>query len=69
MSAVAATGQSGQQVGGGRARVFRSLDRILTGLVGLAGWGAVLGRAVAAGVKMGVGIVMVVIGVFAALRS
>jgi uncharacterized protein YqgC (DUF456 family) len=34
-----------------------------------AGWGAVLGRAVAAGVKMGVGIVMVVIGVFAAMRS
>jgi hypothetical protein len=34
-----------------------------------AGWGAVLGRAVAAGVKMGVGIVLVVIGVFAALRS
>ena len=34
-----------------------------------AGWGAVLGRAVAAGVKMGVAIVMVVIGVFAALRS
>ena len=34
-----------------------------------AGWGAVLGRAVAAGVKMGVGIVLLVIGVFAALRS
>ena len=34
-----------------------------------AGWGAVLGRALAAGVKMGVGVVMVVIGVFAALRS
>jgi uncharacterized protein len=34
-----------------------------------AGWGAVLGRAVAAGVKTGVGIVLVVIGVFAALRS
>lgn len=33
-----------------------------------AGWGAVLGRALAAGVKMGVGVVMVVIGVFAALR-
>jgi hypothetical protein len=29
----------------------------------------VLGRAAAAGVKMGVGIVLVVIGVFAALRS
>jgi uncharacterized protein len=34
-----------------------------------AGWGAVLGRAVAAGVKMAVGVVMVVIGVFAALRG
>ena len=34
-----------------------------------AGWGAVLGRAVAAGVKMGVGIVLVVIGLFAALRT
>jgi uncharacterized protein len=34
-----------------------------------AGWGAVLGRALAAGVKMGVGVVLVVIGVFAALRS
>ena len=33
-----------------------------------AGWGAVLGRALAAGVKMGVGVVMVVIGLFAALR-
>lgn len=33
-----------------------------------AGWGAVLGRAVAAGVKMGIGVVIVVIGVFAALR-
>jgi uncharacterized protein YqgC (DUF456 family) len=33
-----------------------------------AGWGAVLGRAVAAAVKMAVAIVMVVIGVFAALR-
>ena len=31
--------------------------------------GALLGRAVAAGVKMGVGIVIVVIGVFAALRA
>jgi uncharacterized protein len=34
-----------------------------------AGWGAVLGRAIAAGVKMGVGIVILVIGVFAALRA
>jgi uncharacterized protein YqgC (DUF456 family) len=33
-----------------------------------AGWGAVLGRALAAGVKMGIGVVLVVIGVFAALR-
>ncbi len=34
-----------------------------------AGWGAVLGRALAAGVKMGVGIVILVIGVFAAVRA
>jgi uncharacterized protein YqgC (DUF456 family) len=34
-----------------------------------AGWGAVLGRAVAAGVKMGVGIVMVVLGVWATVRG
>ena len=34
-----------------------------------AGWGALLGRALAAGVKMGVGIVIVVIGVFAAVRA
>jgi uncharacterized protein YqgC (DUF456 family) len=33
-----------------------------------AGWGAMLGRAVAAAVKMAVGVVLVVIGVFAALR-
>ncbi len=34
-----------------------------------AGWGAVLGRAIAAAVKMAVGVVMVVLGVFAALRG
>ncbi|HEY9507447.1 MAG TPA: DUF456 domain-containing protein [Gemmatimonadales bacterium] len=34
-----------------------------------AGWGAVLGRALAAGFKIGVGVVLVVIGLFAALRS
>jgi uncharacterized protein YqgC (DUF456 family) len=34
-----------------------------------AGWGAVLGRAVAAGVKMGLGVVMVVVALFAALRG
>jgi uncharacterized protein len=33
-----------------------------------AGWGAMLGRAIAAAVKMAVGVVMVVMGVFAALR-
>ncbi len=33
-----------------------------------AGWGAVLGRALAAGVKIGVGVVMVVIGLYAAVR-
>ena len=34
-----------------------------------AGWGAVLGRAVAVGVKTGLGVVMVVLGLFAALRG
>ena len=34
-----------------------------------AGWGAVLGRAVAAGVKIGLGVVMVVVALFAALRG
>jgi uncharacterized protein len=35
----------------------------------MAGWGAVLGRAAAAAVKMGLGVVIAVIGVFAALRA
>lgn len=34
-----------------------------------AGWGAMLGRAAAAAVKMALGVVMVVVGVFAAVRS
>jgi uncharacterized protein YqgC (DUF456 family) len=34
-----------------------------------AGWGAVLGRAVAAGVKMGLGVVMLVVGLYASLRA
>jgi uncharacterized protein len=34
-----------------------------------AGWGAVLGRAVAAAVKMGLGVVIAVVSLFAALRS
>ena len=34
-----------------------------------AGWGAVLGRAAAAGVKMGLGVVMVVWALFVALRG
>lgn len=34
-----------------------------------AGWGAVLGRALAAGVKMGIGVVILVMGVVAALRA
>jgi len=35
----------------------------------MAGWGAVLGRAVAAGVKIGLGIVIVVVALFAAIRE
>lgn len=34
-----------------------------------AGWGAVVGRAVAAGVKVGLGLVIAVLGAFSALRS
>jgi uncharacterized protein YqgC (DUF456 family) len=34
-----------------------------------AGWGAVVGRAAAAAVKVGLGIVIVVVGLFAALRG
>jgi uncharacterized membrane protein (Fun14 family) len=34
-----------------------------------AGWGAVLGRAAAAALKMALGIVIAVLGVFAALRG
>ena len=34
-----------------------------------AGWGAVLGRAVAAAVKMGLGVVIAVVSLFAALRG
>lgn len=34
-----------------------------------AGWGAVLGRAAAAGAKMALGVVIAVLGVFAALRG
>jgi uncharacterized protein YqgC (DUF456 family) len=34
-----------------------------------AGWGAVLGRAVAVGVKMGVGVVLVVMSIWAAVRG
>jgi uncharacterized protein len=35
----------------------------------MAGWGAVLGRAAAAAVKMGLGVVIAVLGVFAAVRG
>ena len=35
----------------------------------MAGWGAVLGRAVAVGVKMGLGVVLVVVALFVALRE
>jgi uncharacterized protein YqgC (DUF456 family) len=34
-----------------------------------AGWGAVLGRAAAVGIKMGIGVVLVVMGVVAAMRG
>jgi uncharacterized membrane protein (Fun14 family) len=34
-----------------------------------AGWGAVLGRAAAAALKTGIGLVIVVVGAFALVRS
>jgi hypothetical protein len=34
-----------------------------------AGWGAVVGRAAAAAVKVGLGLVIAVLGLFAALRG
>jgi uncharacterized protein YqgC (DUF456 family) len=40
-----------------------------SGVAAKAGWGAVLGRAAAAAVKMAVGIVMVVAALFIALRA
>jgi uncharacterized protein YqgC (DUF456 family) len=34
-----------------------------------AGWGAVLGRAAAVGIKMGIGVVLTVMGVMAVMRG
>lgn len=51
------------------AAVFEYTRARHSGVAAKAGWGAVLGRAAAAAVKMGVGVVMVVGAVFLALRG
>jgi uncharacterized protein YqgC (DUF456 family) len=51
------------------AALFEYTRARQSGIAAKAGWGAVLGRAVAAAVKMAVGIVMVVGALFVALRG
>ncbi len=51
------------------AALFEFTRARQSGVAAKAGWGAVLGRAAAAAVKMGVGVVMVVGALFAAYRS
>ncbi len=49
------------------AAVFEYTRARQSGIAAMAGWGAVLGRAAAAALKMGIGIVLVVISLFLAL--
>jgi uncharacterized protein YqgC (DUF456 family) len=51
------------------AAVFEYTRARQTDVAAKAGWGAVLGRAVAAGVKMGIGVVLSVAALWVALRS
>lgn len=51
------------------AALFEYTRERRSGTAARAGWGAVLGRAIAAGVKMGLGVVIAVMAVFAALRG
>lgn len=51
------------------AALFEYTRERHSGIAARAGWGAVLGRAIAAGVKMGLGVVIAVMAVFAALRG
>jgi hypothetical protein len=51
------------------AAVFEYTRQLSAGVALRAGWGAVLGRAAAAGLKMALGLAIAVIGAFAALRS
>jgi hypothetical protein len=51
------------------AALFEYTRARQSGVAAKAGWGAVLGRAVAAAVKMGVAVVMVVAALWAALRA
>jgi uncharacterized protein len=51
------------------AALFEYTRQRQSGVAAKAGWGAVLGRAAAAAVKMGLGVVMVVGALFAAMRE
>lgn len=51
------------------AAVFAYLGSWQAGAAARAGWGAVLGRAVAAAAKVALGVVIAVVGLFAVLRS
>jgi uncharacterized protein len=51
------------------AAVFEYTRARQSGVAAKAGWGAVLGRAAAAAIKMAVGVVLVVSSLFLALRS
>jgi uncharacterized protein len=51
------------------AALFEYTRQRQSGTAAKAGWGAVLGRAAAAAVKMGLGVVMVVGAIFVALRA
>jgi uncharacterized protein len=51
------------------AAVFEYTRQLSAGVALRAGWGAVLGRAAAAGLKMALGLAIAVLGAFAALRS
>jgi hypothetical protein len=51
------------------AAAFEYTRQLSAGVALRAGWGAVLGRAAAAGLKMALGLVIAVIGAFAAIRG
>lgn len=51
------------------AALFEYTRQLSAGVALRAGWGAVLGRAAAAALKIGLGLVIAVVGAFAALRG